>query len=645
MPGPGRPDLLALTADGLAQLGNVGLVRRAQRELDAGAGPVLDDEDATGAIVARFPEGTVTRLAAGKPPDAAACTCPASGMCRHRVALVLAYQRRAAAAAGSAPGPVEAQPWDPGTLDAGAFEAALPAGAKAELQRLLAARPTVRVERGPVPAARLPMATVRFLAPNSLALARCDCVAGTNCAHVALALRAFRAAEPGTDEVTLGGPATPVAVDDLSGAVDAVLRRLLEVGVVAGPSAHAPGIERARRAAAALGSVQVLLALAELGEQVGAYEARSARYDERTALALAAELFARCRVAGGVALGTGEPMETAMGKTRLVSLGGRVVAEDGGVKVRVAFADTDTGAAMLAERWFAPPAPGRLFRVEAVAGRMLAPGIPVAGAAHGQVLSSVVRRRADGLLAFGAGGQGRTTVMPRPAVGAFGPPLRASGLDTVLAAFASRPVSLLRPRNRVGDLHVFAVDAVLGQAWEPGAQVWQAAVQLSAGGGVLVLRRTYDAGAPDAIDVLAAAAAERFGPVQQVSGTVRAEGDQVVCDPWSLGANRFVVPDLDRAEAGTTLPASDGDGASPTLPEQAHRFLAGAVHAGRAGDRDRPTRGAELVAGLRTAGFAATAERLVDWLRADDEAAVRAFGRAAVWLATLLEARGASNQV
>ncbi|WP_460021933.1 SWIM zinc finger family protein, partial [Methylobacterium phyllosphaerae] len=95
-----RPDLRALTDDGLVQLANAGLVKRALREVAAGQGPALAEAE-DGTVEARFADGTVTRLGPGRPPGEASCTCPASGMCRHRVALVVAY-RAAAVADGPA---------------------------------------------------------------------------------------------------------------------------------------------------------------------------------------------------------------------------------------------------------------------------------------------------------------------------------------------------------------------------------------------------------------------------------------------------------------------------------------------------------------------------------------------------------------
>src|SRR5262249_20324660 len=156
------------------QIANAGLVKRARRDLDAGQAPKLT-ETADGAIEARFADGTLTRLAAGRMPADATCSCPASGMCRHRVTLVLAYQQRERGAVRTGP----CEEGDPPALDGGAFEAALSGAPRAAIARLLAPPLVVRLERGPVPAAHLPMATVRFLAPNDIAYARCDCAQTT----------------------------------------------------------------------------------------------------------------------------------------------------------------------------------------------------------------------------------------------------------------------------------------------------------------------------------------------------------------------------------------------------------------------------------------------------------------------------------
>ena len=55
-----RDDLLALQTPALAALTNMGLVKRAQKELDQGKVPAID-VGADGTVTATFDDGAVTR--------------------------------------------------------------------------------------------------------------------------------------------------------------------------------------------------------------------------------------------------------------------------------------------------------------------------------------------------------------------------------------------------------------------------------------------------------------------------------------------------------------------------------------------------------------------------------------------------------
>ncbi|MBC8072848.1 MAG: hypothetical protein IAG13_31290, partial [Deltaproteobacteria bacterium] len=93
-----RDDLLALGPDALATLANLGLVKRAQREIAAGQGPTIALED-DGTVVGTFADGVCASLPLGSRLEACRCTCKATGVCRHRIAVVLAYRESATAAA------------------------------------------------------------------------------------------------------------------------------------------------------------------------------------------------------------------------------------------------------------------------------------------------------------------------------------------------------------------------------------------------------------------------------------------------------------------------------------------------------------------------------------------------------------------
>lgn len=622
-----RADLVALTDDALVQLSNAGLVKRGLRELAEGNAPELSETD-DGFIEARFADGVLTRLAFGKAPGDADCSCPASGICRHRVALVLTY-RHAHRDAETAP----AQTWDPGALDAAMLEAAISTQARAELARLRATPMTARLSRGVPPSASLPIATVRFLAPNDAAYARCDCIAGQSCAHIVLAVEAFRLAG-NANEVMLGGATETRPTPDLIETSNEVLLRLLREGGTAGMAAHGAMIDRARAKSETQGATWLSLTFEALSAQIDAYEQRSALYDEMEVLALATEIYARPRASSSSAMGVGVAMETTMAKTRLASLGARILARGRDIRATVALFDTDTGAAMLVERVLSPSAPKQRLSHEAALLRQLAPGLALKGLARGQVLSSVAHRRADGSVRFGSGTGGKSTLMGRGVLVEPPAPLLASRIDALSAQLASRPPAFLLPRNRVQHFHVFDVEDVVGQMFEPGAQIWRAAVTLANDGGKLHLQRRYDAGAPAALDVLGAAFSGDHGPLRQLAGQVWLEGGEIVCDPWSLSADSFIVPDCDGAAASVQSSAPSPAEETESVAS-ARAFLAGALHAGaRRRDEAFQRRGQALAKGLELAGYSNAAKRMKDWLAHED---VATFGPLAVWLSALLE--------
>ncbi|APU16007.1 hypothetical protein [Actinoalloteichus fjordicus] len=110
-----RSDLLALSTEALAALANRGLVKRAAKDLDAGVVPAVT-LDADGTVHGRFPDGVGTALPGGVGLDGARCDCASISICRHRIGLVLAYQRQAGAGDDGATG---AEPTGAGVAAAG----------------------------------------------------------------------------------------------------------------------------------------------------------------------------------------------------------------------------------------------------------------------------------------------------------------------------------------------------------------------------------------------------------------------------------------------------------------------------------------------------------------------------------------------
>lgn len=191
---PPRTDLLALTPDTLAAIANRGLVRRATKELDAGANPELRVAP-DGGVAARFADGAEASMPPGASLDSGVCGCDAAGVCRHLIGLVLAYQRTA----DTAPLAEVASDWSPGDIDDAALTAAVGTRALTAARRTARRDATVRVHRPtarqPHPWVELPTCTVRFPVPGQAAHALTDVADPLRGEMLALAVWAFRAAD------------------------------------------------------------------------------------------------------------------------------------------------------------------------------------------------------------------------------------------------------------------------------------------------------------------------------------------------------------------------------------------------------------------------------------------------------------------
>lgn len=632
-----RDDLLALTPETVAAVSNLGLVKRAQREQEAGKGPTLAEE-ADGTVVGTCDDGAVARLPPGRTLKDAACSCGAPTVCRHRVATALAYR-----AWSSTPAPVAPASWSPGELGDDTLDA-LPRRVLDEARALRRRGIVVEVHRStpadPVPAAILPSATVRFLVPGMLAWARCDCVVSQGCAHAVVAVWAFR-------EADALDPARPVLTVDVRDAVSVLAapglddactlaRQLAVDGVASSRDGLAQQVAVVRARLDAAGDVWPSLALETLEDLLGRYRTRSARYHAAAVTAVMAELEARLRASRGggelparFVLGRGEPLETRLDHVRLVGLGARLVAEGRDREVEVLLADPTTGTVLVLRRSWAfaegelvPEGPG-------LGRRRLTGATTMAGLAAGQVVTRVAHRRANRELRLSQSSAGATSVTPQTGVWAdLGSEVSVRDVAATLAARADRAPRCLRPRVATEDVHAVAVGAVRAVGWDAAEQVVVAEVEDAVGGSFRVAR-PFRAAAPRSADAVAAALLGRWGPPRFIAGELRRGplGPELV--PTAIAADRVIVPDFEVDVAAVDLiPTSARPPTDRMLAALAAvgGLLDESVHHGMRGvAASWPVRGREVAAELSKVGLTRLGARASSL--ADAVAAARSSGR------------------
>ncbi|WP_149263862.1 hypothetical protein [Actinomadura sp. K4S16] len=656
-----RADLLALTPDALAALANRGLVKRAAKDLDAGNGPeitVMPD----GGIEGAFPDGTTASLPAGAGLDAAHCSCAATGTCRHRICLVLAYQR-GAAEPDAPPAPEPAADWSPGAFDDDALARVLGRRALTAARRALRAGYSAKIRRptaqDPVAQVELPTCTVRFLVPGELGYIHTDAVAAVRGEVTVLAVWAFRAAdERGLtgEEVRLdvGGPAAADGTggpggtggNGLDAALDLADQVLLEGAAHAGP-VLATALGRTAGDLAAAGLHWPAAALGDLAEQLAAHHDRRADHDPLRVAELLAELHARHRAAargGGRSqvLGTEEAADTPLRRVRLAALGCRVGGTPGTRTADVYLAHTGTGIVLVLKRRWDVPDGDRLTGSDLAGRRVLGSALRSLAAAN--VVSESASRSAGRVVRVAAGRIAKTTVTP---LGDTWESLPVRLLVRDMAAegraLDALPPRLVRPRVEAEMVRVVEIAEVRDIGYHPGAQRLEAVVADAAGTAAAV-SADYSPHRPAALDALAEAlAAEpRF-----VSGTVRRDRGGLVIDPFAvMTSHGTVVPDLAPGDGTAALgapPAAAPDPLGQSLDE-ALAACAEAAHRGLlrlpTGVRERLVRAGTT---LERAGLRTTADALAAFAAAlagdDPRSMSRAWATAHIRLVTAAELR------
>lgn len=563
-----RADLLALTPSSVAALANLGLVKRAQREIESGKGPELD-EDGAGVVTGRFEDGVVTKLPPGVLLRDAPCTCGSTAVCRHRVAVALAYPAwHAGPGSKREPAPAPAvEAWSPSCFTDEQLTALVGKRVMTRARTILRAGTVVELEGGAAPVARLPTCAVRFHVPRDLGYARCDCQAALACEHVVVAAWAFRQADasgtPAPCTIELGAkPAgmTPGREAPLDEAL-----RLAEHVVVEGVAhlgdADKPRFARARALLSKAGLLWPGTIVDDLEVALEAYRARSARYRTSEVVSLLASLEARARAAKGggalpsrFVLGSNEARETLLDHVRLMSLGARVEADGDRREASVYLADPDSGVVLVASRAFpAPASDGEPEEGPALARRALTGRVTLGALARGQLVTRTAKRHANHTLTLGTTRTAQTSVAPSSGDWECLPAnLLVRELDALAEDLRSRPPRLLRPRTLAAQMKVLALPhegAVLEVAYRPGDQELVAVLGLTdpttGETGRIHLVRRHSRTGPSALDAIAKALRSTMPAPRFVAGDVRFGPRGLEIDPTAIVTDRVIVPDLE----------------------------------------------------------------------------------------------------
>lgn len=510
----GRADLSRYNPEALAALANWGLVKRAQRELESGLAPQLDEQ--AGGLYFRFPDGVITHFPDSRPPQEAHCSCGASGWCRHRVASLLWLSNQAPTCQSQQAPQVDLE----------------------KLQEWLGRRLWHRAQQtrnqglsaelaGPPWKIQLPHCDVLLLLPDDIYSMRCSCSQQSPCEHLALA---------GWVVAELQGRVGRVdwqpqqALGDEAGLLESFLDELLRNGCVNTSTTWKLWGKKVRKASQGFTWLQILLDRLEQLHQD--YLEGSAHYQPGEWLFCLLSFQARMR-SDALSRGVDLPLEQELSHIRLLSLGCRLRSR------------------RWVQYWLEPG--GRALSQE----QALRPGVSprdagwsglgsVAQVAGSQLVSRGAVRRANRSLRMR---KDRSLHSLTP-LGQAWVDLSWSGLEAECQRRAQMPGRLLRPLVEADEVVVIPIAQIRSLSYAPGPQEVRAWLEEPQGGQWLLLR-AHESGCAGALNCLV----EHLPQATHVSGLLSWQQGLATMEPLALlTLEGLRVLDLEESDFGWELP-------------------------------------------------------------------------------------------
>lgn len=562
-----RPDLAALSPDDLAALANRGLVKRAQRECEAGELTAQWEETGDGTISAAWSDNVTCTLPGTGTVKDAQCTCGAIELCRHVLRTVLAWQlRQAEATSGDDDAGAKPAPWDPGSIDDAALERQVAKAVRDRATSLWSQGVLAELLRSAKPSASFhcPGHTVRFPVPDDLRYAQCSCADPAPCVHAVLAVRAFRLLDASASSgiVSEGPLDMPVSRAALA-AAEYCVRDLIADGLASLGAAWRDRVRRVSSECATASLTWPAQILEELADDFDRYTARDAAFTPGQAaervgellLRIDAILAGRAPVPQAFIRGMKSDRDSELGGARFIGLGAGITEARGSSKLTVYLQNCDNGHVMTVTRDFVEDAEQATARkpFHQLARAPAVKGASMAGLAAGQLVTQGGRRTASGRLVIG---RARAVVNPQNYAWEQ---LKAPALVEDFAELSARlrllPPASFRPRREAADFHVCPVDGVDHATFNPATNSIVAVLHDRAGQ-LARLSHPWTARGETGAEALLAALGSNSKPLF-VAGHVRASGPTLSIRPTAVvftgeGASRWaVMPWLDATAAAS----------------------------------------------------------------------------------------------
>ncbi|MFQ3857727.1 hypothetical protein ACLK29_17635 [Leptospira kirschneri] len=447
-----RQDILSLSLQELEVLTSKGTVNRALKDIESGTkGEWKETEN--GSIEVVWEDSVTCILPGSVPIQESSCTCSSTGVCRHIIRTIVAYQKRT----------ISDKPnlsWNPGSISDESLRSFISASSFTKAKSIFNSGIAVELDRTDVPVAKIHgLGTVHFPVPNDIRYARADCKGSLGEQIIAVAVWSFRLMHLEKEFVSTNIQEIKIS-SDITDRANIILKEIVQYGFQGASEYLKERLSQLERSCLEEGLLWPAEVLSELQEEYSKYLLHDSLFDPDQVVYLLGEWIIRMdalkenkgAVPSLVIRGDTKAYSSELIVRSLIGLGSGIKVFKKGFVVLSYFADPKSDKILLYECSFEKQMDEPFH---SIGNFPVLKGIPIYDFGKSSILSSSIKKNASGKLQF----SNKVTLNPQTfSFESLSRNIFSDNFNETMKTLLEKPPRPLGPRWAAGNFFVFKVE-------------------------------------------------------------------------------------------------------------------------------------------------------------------------------------------
>ncbi|KON77170.1 hypothetical protein [Leptospira kirschneri] len=447
-----RQDILSLSLQELEVLTSKGTVNRALKDIESGTkGEWKETEN--GSIEVVWEDSVTCILPGSVPIQESSCTCSSTGVCRHIIRTIVAYQKRT----------ISDKPnlsWNPGSISDESLRSFISASSFTKAKSIFNSGIAVELDRTDVPVAKIHgLGTVHFPVPNDIRYARADCKGSLGEQIIAVAVWSFRLTHLEKEFVSTNIQEIKIS-SDITDRANIILKEIVQYGFQGASEYLKERLSQLERSCLEEGLLWPAEVLSELQEEYSKYLLHDSLFDPDQVVYLLGEWIIRMdalkenkgAVPSLVIRGDTKAYSSELIVRSLIGLGSGIKVFKKGFVVLSYFADPKSDKILLYECSFEKQMDEPFHTI---GNFPVLKGIPIYDFGKSSILSSSIKKNASGKLQF----SNKVTLNPQTfSFESLSRNIFSDNFNETMKTLLEKPPRPLGPRWAAGNFFVFKVE-------------------------------------------------------------------------------------------------------------------------------------------------------------------------------------------